>query len=81
MRGPREFGRIAGGLVMEPIFRRTDLAQAIAGGLAMVTVLAQLVAFPQRWPLARVATWLRPVLRGRRCAAGRLARRGGWRRE
>jgi hypothetical protein len=57
-----EFGRIAGGLVMDPVFRGTDLGQAVSAGLAVATLALQLLAFPKRWPLWRATSWLRVLL-------------------
>lgn len=49
----REHGRIAGGMVMDPVFRWSDRAQAGVAVLALATFFIQVTAFRQRWPLPR----------------------------
>ncbi|HMN95526.1 MAG TPA: hypothetical protein PKC43_04810 [Phycisphaerales bacterium] len=56
---PREHGRLAGGMVMAPIFAATDRAQIILAAAAIVTLVLQLALFPAAWPLRRRSNILR----------------------
>lgn len=49
----REHGRIAGGMVMDPVFRWSDRAQAGLAVVALATFFIQVTAFRRRWPLPR----------------------------
>lgn len=49
----REHGRIAGGMVMDPVFRWSDRVQVGLAVLALATFFIQVTAFRDRWPLPR----------------------------
>lgn len=44
-----EHGRLAGGMVMEPIFAGADVAQVAAGIVLAITLILQLTIFNMRW--------------------------------
>jgi hypothetical protein len=52
-------GQIAAGKVMEPIFTFVDLMQLVAGGLVIITLLAQMTLFGMSW--RRPANLIRAV--------------------
>jgi len=56
---PEQHGRIAAGLVLDPIFAITDVVQIVAAIVAVGMVFLQLVAFRMR--VSRPANWLRTL--------------------
>lgn len=58
----REHGRLAGGMVMQPVFRGAGWAEVVLGSVVVGTLAVQLVGFRARWPLRRPSNWLRAAL-------------------
>jgi len=56
-----DYGRIAGGLVMAPVFARTDQAQAILGSIAFATFVVRSL-LRSRWRSRRLGTFLQGAL-------------------
>lgn len=56
------YGRIAGGLVMAPVFAKTDQAQAILGSIAFVTFVARALLLRRCWRDQRLRTLLQGAL-------------------
>lgn len=57
----REHGRVAGGMVMAPVFRWTDRAQLLFAAVAVVTLLLQFACHPGAWPIRRTSNALRAL--------------------
>ncbi|MCA9286862.1 MAG: hypothetical protein KDA22_16680 [Phycisphaerales bacterium] len=54
-----ESGRIAAGMMMEPVFTATDFAQIALAAIAIATLGVQVTAFQSRWPLRRPSNAIR----------------------
>lgn len=57
----REHGRVAGGMVMAPIFTTTDRAQNLLASIAVATLVIQLWCHRRAWPLRRTSNTLRAL--------------------
>src|SRR5690606_27508887 len=54
-------GRIAAGMMMEPIFSATDFAQIALAAITLITLGIQVTVFQHRWPLNRPSNALRSL--------------------
>lgn len=58
----REYGRLAGGMVMQPVFRAAGRAEVALAAITLGTLALQLTLLRARWPWRRPANWLRAAL-------------------
>lgn len=58
----REHGRLAGGMVMQPVFRAAGWAEVALAAIALGTLALQFTLLRARWPWRRPANWLRAAL-------------------